>query len=217
MMRAFIEAFDDEASAGAVSRWLLRDGAIAFDDLERGLVEARSADRPLLFLATSFALVHLIDSGVDLSAFRDTRTVVMQTGGFKGKSREVEASWLRSEIAKIFGIAEAQVISEYGMTELCSQLYEGTLPGGALEGEPAWFVPPPWLRIDAVDPETLQPVEPGGIGLARFTDLANVDSAVRILTLDRIQCLAGNVRLLGRSQGAPPRGCSLAIEELLRA
>jgi hypothetical protein len=216
MMEAFIEEFDGRDVARSATRWLLRDGVLDVDVLKRGLAEIRDSGRPLLLLATSFALVHLLDTGVDLSALRDPRTVIMQTGGFKGKSRVVEADWLRKETAKLFGIDENRVVSEYGMTELCSQLYEGTLPGGALEGQPEWFLPPPWLRIDAVDPETLEPVQAGREGLARFTDLANVDSALRVLTLDRILCRGRALRLLGRSEGAPPRGCSLAIEELLR-
>jgi hypothetical protein len=58
-------------------------------------------------------------------------------------------------------------------------------------------------------------VPDGEIGLARFIDLANVDSAVAILTRDLVRRRDGGIELLGRSPGAPPRGCSLAIEALL--
>ncbi|MGC4064522.1 MAG: acyl-protein synthetase [Polyangiaceae bacterium] len=215
MMQAFIEEFDGPDVAHADSRFLLRDGVLDLEGLQRAMGEALDAERPILLLTTSFALVHLLDTGAELGALRNPLTVIMQTGGFKGKSRVVEADWLRKETAKLFGIDEARVVSEYGMTELCSQLYEGTLPGGVLEGQPDWLLPPPWLQIEAVDPESLEPVEAGREGLARFTDFANVDSALRVLTLDRIVCRGRAVRLLGRSEGAPPRGCSLAIEELL--
>ena len=68
----------------------------------------------------------------------------------------------------------------------------------------------------AVDPLTLAPVAPGEVGLARFVDLANVDSSVAIQTSDRILVHEdGTLELLGRAPGATPRGCSLALEHLL--
>ena len=80
------------------------------------------------------------------------------------------------------------------MTELWSQLYEGTLAaalgrsrGAARHGV---YVAPPWVRVDAVDPESLEPVAPGEIGVARIVDLANVDSAVAIQTADRVRVTA---------------------------
>jgi hypothetical protein len=66
-----------------------------------------------------------------------------------------------------------------------------------------------------VDPITLAPVPAGEVGLARFVDLANVDSAVAIVTRDRIRARDGGIELLGREPGAPPRGCSLAVDALL--
>jgi hypothetical protein len=56
---------------------------------------------------------------------------------------------------------------------------------------------------------------PGREGIARFVDLANVDSAVAIQTADRIRHVDGGIELLGRTPGAPPRGCSLALEHLV--
>ena len=139
----------------------------------------------------------------------------MQTGGYKGRTREVPADELRSALARTFEIDESSLVSEYGMTELSSQLYEGTLPGSALESSRGIYVEPPWLRVTPVDPVTLVRVPEGEIGLARFIDLANVDSAVAILTRDLVRRRDGGIELLGRSPGAPPRGCSLAIEALL--
>jgi hypothetical protein len=63
----------------------------------------------------------------------------------------------------------------------------------------------------------LQPVADGAVGLARFIDLGNVDSAVAIVTQDLIRVCDGRVELQGRAPGAPARGCSLAIEDLLLA
>jgi hypothetical protein len=109
-------------------------------------------------------------------------------------------------------VPEAFVVAEYGMTELSSQLYEGTLAGTARHGV---YLAPPWVRVTAVDPTTLAPAATGAEGLARIVDLANVDSAVAIQTADRVRVLPEGVELLGRAPGAPPRGCSIAVDEML--
>ena len=149
----------------------------------------------------------------------------MQTGGFKGKSREVDAAELRRSIAARFEVPESHVVSEYGMTELSSQLYETTLAAAlgrwpAEEARHGVYAAPPWVRVTAVDPVTLAPLPDGDIGIARLVDLANVDSAVAIQTADRVRVLpssAGNhaIELLGRAPGAPPRGCSIAADDML--
>jgi hypothetical protein len=77
------------------------------------------------------------------------------------------------------------------------------------------YAEPPWARVVPVDPETLAPVGAGAVGLARVEDLANVDSAVVVLAQDRVRRVPGGVELLGRAPGAPPRGCSIAIDEML--
>ncbi len=148
----------------------------------------------------------------------------MQTGGFKGRSREVAPDELRSLLASAFGVPPTHVVGEYGMTELGSQLYEGTLVAAPLAvagiagRSPARhgvYLAPPWLRVTAVDPVSLDPVAPGEVGIARFVDLANVDSVVAVQTADRVRVTAEGVELLGRLPGAPPRGCSIAADEML--
>jgi hypothetical protein len=76
---------------------------------------------------------------------------------------------------------------------------------------------PPWLRVSPVHPVSLEPVADGEVGLARFVDLANVDSAVAILTRDLVRRNDLGIELVGRAAGALPRGCSLAVEALLEA
>jgi hypothetical protein len=137
----------------------------------------------------------------------------MLTGGFKGRSREVPAAELRAAIAGAFAIPDAAVVGEYGMTELSSQLYEATLVCTPARHDV--YIAPPWVRVTAVDPETLSPVAAGEVGIARIVDLANVDSAAAIQTADRVRVTEEGVELLGRLPGATPRGCSLAVEEVL--
>jgi len=174
-----------------------------------------AATPPAIVLATSFALVHLLDALGGARVPLPPGSRVMQTGGFKGKSREVDAGELRGQVAGTFGVDERDVVGEYGMTELSSQFWEGTARDR--RAAPGVYVEPPWARVVAVHPETLEPVADGEVGLARIEDLANVDSAFAVQTQDRVRRVAGGFELLGRSPGAPPRGCSIALDEMLGA
>jgi hypothetical protein len=202
-------------------RWLIDEQGVNLRELELAGERALAAGQDLIVLATSFALVALLDALGGRTLRVPGRTVVMQTGGFKGKSREIAANELRRSIAHAFGIEEARIISEYGMTELTSQLYEATLPGAALtaarRGQSGIYYEPAWLRVVPVDPVSLEPVAEGEVGIARIVDLGNVDSAIAIQTQDRVRRVSGGIELLGRAPGAPPRGCSLAVEEFLAA
>jgi hypothetical protein len=192
--------------------FFVREGTLDVEGL-RARVEALAPAIPAVVLATSFALVHTLDAlgGETLALPAGSR--VMQTGGFKGKSREVAADELRRDVAVAFGVPERAVVGEYGMTELSSQFWEATLVDeGARHGV---YAAPPWARVVAVDPETLEPVPDGAIGIARIEDLANVDSAFAIQTQDRLKSVDGGFELLGRAPGAPPRGCSIALDEML--
>lgn len=220
MMAMFMVDFAQQDNTDG-QHWLIDEHGVNVTSLIEVGQSALRAGEPLVVLATSFALVSLLDALNGAMLPVPLSTVVMQTGGFKGKTREVAATELRSQVARCFGISELQVIGEYGMTELTSQLYEATLPGSALQaahqGAPGVYFEPPWLRVIPVDPTTLEAVAPGEVGIARIVDLGNVDSAIAIQTQDRVRRVAGGIELLGRAPGAPPRGCSLAVEEFLAA
>ncbi|MFZ5893883.1 MAG: acyl-protein synthetase [Myxococcota bacterium] len=225
MMAAFMQAFDGRALTPAgeplrihtSERWLISDRGIDVAGLERAASLAARRCEPLLLLATSFALVGLLDTLSGASLPLPPHSVVMQTGGYKGRTREVPAAELREGLSRCFALPETSLVSEYGMTELCSQLYEGTLPGAELSGPRGVYLAPSWLRVTPVDPVSLTPVAAGEVGIARFVDLANIDSAVAIVTRDLVRQRESGIELLGRSPGAPPRGCSLSIEALLSA
>lgn len=172
----------------------------------RARIQSLPRETPSLVLATSFALVHVLDAlgGERIALPPSSR--VMQTGGFKGKSREVAPDALRASIARAFVVDERAIVSEYGMTELSSQFWE-TRPGE--------YVEPPWARVVAVDPVTLAPVSRGQEGIARIEDLCNVDSAFAVLAHDRVRRTDRGFELLGRAAGAPARGCSIAVDEML--
>lgn len=221
MMARFMVDFEGRGAfeARTPERWLIDDRGVDLTGLEQAAARASERGQSLLVLATSFALVGLLDALEGRALPLPEGAVVMQTGGFKGKTREIAPAELRAAVARTFAIGEAQIVSEYGMTELTSQMYEATLPGSALQrerhGTPGVYAEPPWLRVVPVDPTTLEPVPSGEVGIARIVDLGNVDSAVAIQTQDRVRRVEGGIVLLGRAAGAPPRGCSLAIEEFL--
>jgi hypothetical protein len=225
MMRTFMEALDGRAlkrdPTGAAfdpddpGRWLAGASGVDILGLRRAALLARDRQEPLLVLATSLALVLLIEalSGTRLPVPK--RTTVMQTGGFKGRAREVAPERLRAATARALRIDSQHIVGEYGMTELTSQLYERHC--GPEGSAPGVYFEPPWLRVIPVNPATLEPVADGEAGVARIVDLGNVDSAVVVLTQDLVRRRDGGVELLGRRRGAAPRGCSLALEALVSA
>jgi hypothetical protein len=218
MMARFMESFDGEPLA---ARWLLTEQGLDLAGLRHAIVAASQRAQALLVLGTAFALVRLLD---ELNGARfplPSGSVVMQTGGFKGKSREVSMVELRSQLSDALQLPATRIVGEYGMTELTSQLYEATVAGTELcalhpNAAPGVYFEPPWLRVTPVDPVSLAPVAEGAAGLARFVDLGNIDSAVSVVTQDLVRRHQGGIQLLGRQSGAPARGCSLAIEALLR-
>jgi len=169
------------------------------------------ATDPVALLGTSFAFVHAEDQ-LDRTFVLPAGSRVMQTGGFKGKSREVEPDVLRAAISTRYGVPESSVVAEYGMTELSSQLYETTLRGD--EHRRLWV--PGWVRARVVDPETLAEVPDGERGILRLDDAANLDSVCAVQTSDLAVRRGEAIALLGRAPGAVPRGCSLAVEEAIR-
>lgn len=174
--------------------------------------ESRIAEgRPVLVIATSFALVQWLDA---LAA--EARTLplpegstVFDTGGLKGKTRELSRAELLEALESRLMIPPNRVVREYGMTELTSQLYTETLRGGSER-----FTGPHWVRAQVLDPVRSTPVPPGEPGLVAIFDLANVGSALHLLTQDTGRLDNGELHLLGRASGAELRGCSLTAEEL---
>lgn len=175
--------------------------------------ERRRIGEPVMVLATALALaqwLELLDEAGHQLAL-PAGSVVFETGGFKGRRREVQRPDLLAGIEKRLGISPLRVVREYGMTELSSQFYSRTLAGG----DPDLFVAPPWTRIRVLNPETLEAVPQGTPGLLAVFDLANLGSAVHLLTEDLAVAEAGGFRLAGRAASAELRGCSLTAEEML--
>lgn len=219
MMQELMRELDGRALAGGAfdahepGRWLVAQGRLERAGLERGVRLAHERGERVALLATAFALSWLLEALGGARLPLPPGSVVMQTGGFKGHVRTLDDAALAAATCAALALTPRQLIGEYGMTELSSQLYDtgfGCGPGGQ-----SCYREPPWLRVTPVDPITLRPVAEGEVGLARFTDLANVDSSLVILTQDQLRRVPGGVVLLGRRSGASLRGCSLAVEALM--
>jgi len=124
-----------------------------------------------------------------------------------------------AQAGEMLAIAPAMVINEYGMTELCSQLYDATSFNcpGASDAQTRFKIPPPWLRVTARDPVTLRSMPDGEIGLLTFFDLANVASVSAVMTEDFGSIEQNRVRVIGRAAGGEARGCALGIGQFSAA
>jgi hypothetical protein len=193
---------------------------LQIEELRRSVGRARDEGVPVLLAGTAFAFVHLLDEAKggpgDLELPAGSR--VMETGGFKGRSRVVEREALYAALSDLLALAPERMVNEYGMTEMLSQFYERVLRdgGGPAPGERSLHGPP-WVRTRLLDPVSLEPVAEGEVGLLSHLDLANLYSISPVLTEDLGAREAKGFRVLGRREGAEPRGCSLAIEEMMAA
>lgn len=189
--------------------------AMGADGLDIDAAEAwvRSLDgEPGTVLTTAFALAFWLDGleKADLRLELPPGSTLFETGGFKGRSRELTRSELLDAVELRLGLDRRSVVREYGMTELTGHVYSDVLRGG----DEDLFVVPPFIRVWMADPETLQDVGLGKPGLVTFFDLANVGSCLHVTSQDLGVREEGGFRLLGRADAAQLRGCSLTAEEL---
>ncbi|HZV35993.1 MAG TPA: hypothetical protein VFB72_15565 [Verrucomicrobiae bacterium] len=171
------------------------------------LREAIAKKQRVMLFGTAFNFVHLLDhldeNGLSLRLPADSR--VLETGGYKGRSRALAKTELHALITRLLGIPASHIICEYGMSELSSQAYDIARSKSTARV----FQFPPWARAQIISPETGCEVGEGGTGLIRIFDLANVYSVMAIQTEDLgVRCGAG-FELLGRAAISEPRGCSL--------
>jgi hypothetical protein len=159
---------------------------------------AKKTSAKTLLIGVSYALLDLVDDG-PLSL---KNTIVMETGGMKGRRKEITRAELHAQLSKGFGVAN--IHSEYGMTELLSQAYAK---------KDGLFETPPWMRIqirDANDP--LSPAPAGRTGGINVIDLANLYSCSFIATSDLgRKHPSGKTEILGRFDYSDMRGCNLMV------
>jgi hypothetical protein len=181
----------------------------------RDRLAAHAADgRPVLVAGPTAGFLQLFDAGLAVRLGPGSR--VMDTGGAKGMARPLSRAGFLRRCWSQLGIASYFCINEYGMSELCSQRYETVLHDrfGGRSLTPRRLAGPSWLRTRALDPDTLEPVPPGAIGLLCHHDLANAGSVSVVLTEDLGRVHDDGIEVLGRVPGATPRGCGLLLADL---
>ncbi len=170
------------------------------EGLHDQLLHLRDAPGPVpLLIGVSFALLDLAERfPTPLGP-----TIVMETGGMKGRRREMTRAELHQTLADAFG--QTYIHSEYGMTELLSQAYA---PQRGL------FIPAPTLKATARDiTDPLATLPSGKTGALNLTDLANLDTISFIATddLGRVDD-TGHFEMLGRVDASDVRGCNLLVQ-----
>ena len=209
MFGVALRALGDDASGFDV-----RGGRLRVDALLAALERSAGEGVPVALCGTAFAFVHLLDvlggRGVRVALPPGSR--VMETGGFKGRAREVPRAALHASIEAAFGVQVARVVNQYGMTELASQWYDSVLcrPGSARRK-----LGPPWAQVRIVDPASGHDAEPGRAGAVQVVDLANTGSVVALRTADLGRTVDDGFEVLGRESGAEARGCSIAADAML--
>ena len=152
----------------------------------------------VLLIGVSFAFLDLVEK----NSFNLKNTIIMETGGMKGRRKELIRSELHDILSKGFGVSK--IHSEYGMTELLSQAYSS---GNGL------FKTPPWMQVLVRDTEDALSILPndktGGINII---DLANINSCSFIATQDLGKTYVnGTFEVLGRFDNSDIRGCNLMV------
>jgi phenylacetate-coenzyme A ligase PaaK-like adenylate-forming protein len=169
-------------------------------DIVPAIKNAKEEKQKILLIGVSFALLDMAENKpLDLSG-----VIVMETGGMKGRRKELTRSELHSILKEKLNVFS--IHSEYGMTELLSQAYS--------KGDGIFYCPP-WMKIiirDPQDPLTLYN-EPGRIGGINIIDLANINSCSFISTGDLGKVHEdGGFEVLGRFDNSDIRGCNLLVE-----
>nr|WP_298006220.1 acyl transferase [uncultured Flavobacterium sp.] len=169
-----------------------------YKELAQKLIQLDSDGQNVLLLGVTYALLDMIE----LQKFELKNTIVMETGGMKGKRKEMIREELHTLLTDGFGVHK--IHSEYGMTELLSQAY--SFGDGVFEC-------PPWMDVlirDTEDPLSLIETEKtGGINII---DLANINSCSFIATQDLGKKYNNaTFEVLGRFDNADVRGCNLMV------
>lgn len=196
------------------SHYLLGEDGLDADRLWAELARAESTGEPYALLGASYAFVPVLEE-----MERTRRAVrlpsgsrILDTGGFKGKAREIAPDAFYGRLSVAFGVPRRRCINMYGMTELSTQFYDD-----GNETCPSVKSGPHWIRTRVVNPLTGEEVPRGSVGVLAHCDLAHFNIVTTILTEDTGVAVDGGFLLLGRAAGAEAAGCSMAVEEFLKA
>jgi len=194
------------------SRCLFDQGVLDIPKAIEFLNLACKEGKSVALLGATFSFVHLMDALEELrldTEFQLPRgSKILDTGGFKGQSREIPMHVFYEKIHHFFGVELQQSINMYGMTELSSQFYDH----GQFK-TPVLKLAPHWMKSKTIDPVSGETLPIGETGLLVHCDLANFNSVSCILTEDLGIMFDKGFQLLGRLSGAQPKGCSIGVDQ----
>jgi Acyl-protein synthetase, LuxE len=179
---------------------------------------SEQSGEPVCLLGVSFAFVKFLEDceskGLRLRLPIGSR--LMDTGGYKGRSREFARPELYDQLENVLGIPQDFIVNEYGMTEMFSQFYDNVLADRAHGSRrPRCKVVPHWVQTRVLDPVSLEEQPIGSPGILCHLDLANAGSVMALQTEDLGYRTEEGFEIIGRARDAEARGCSLTVEEFL--
>ena len=204
-----LQAYGAEGSAYGIDNNGMQLEAV-IDWLQR----AQAHGKPVAIVGASYSWVHLTDAlrERNLTFALPAGSRFLDTGGFKGQSRDIPMQEFYGLLSSTFGVPAHECINMYGMTELSTQWYDA----GNAE-LPSIKRGPHWIRWRLIDPITGRDVPTGQEGIVVHCDLANYNAVTTILTEDVGVAAGDGFRLLGRAQGSQAKGCSIAVDQFLQA
>jgi phenylacetate-coenzyme A ligase PaaK-like adenylate-forming protein len=181
-------------SKKAESNFYLND----IEALQKALLKLSKKGEKAILIGVSFALLEFIEK----FSFDLNNIIIMETGGMKGRRKEIIREELHDHLSKGFGVDK--IHSEYGMTELLSQAYS--------KGDGV-FECPPWMKVTIRDTrDALTPLSEGRAGGINVIDLANINSCSFLATQDLGKLNSdGTFQVTGRFDNSDIRGCNLMI------
>jgi hypothetical protein len=211
------------------SHFLIDGDGFNTDKIIAELQECQKQHIPVTLMGGSFGFVHLFDA-MEVKGLRCTLpegSRMMDAGGYKGRSREVDRTQFVDWACSMLGLAPDRVTNLLGMTELASQIYDFIASDSPKDRSKQ---PPHWMRTLLIDPrrtaagEPFNVTEPGEQGLLLHFDLANVERPMAVQAEDiGVLCTVSQephrmgFEILGRAKGAEPRGCSLTLDEFAKS
>lgn len=213
MFETVIHTFGAEGSA-----YFFSDQGLDSSGLVKALQALERRGEPVCLLGVSFAFVHFLDyCDSERLRFRlPAGSRLMDTGGYKGRVREIPRGELYYRLGKVLGIPTSLMVNEYGMTEMCSQFYDNVLADRFRGVQRSRHkVIPRWVRTRILNPETLGDLPEGVTGILQHYDLSNAGSVMALQTEDVGYRIEDGFEIIGRAKDAEARGCSLTMEEFL--
>lgn len=188
------------------SQFYFKNNELDYAQLCQDLQEDIRQARAIVLLGTAFSWVNFCDylQQHQLTLHLPQGSRLLETGGLKGRARQLSREGLYQLLATTLGLELSQCFSEYGMTELSSQCYS--------LANSHHFIPPPWLLTQIIDPERGSEVAVGETGVVQFFDMANLTAISAVMTADLAIKKPQGFELLGRAPQAALRGCSLVFE-----